>query len=213
MFSFPRSVWTLLPRMDISGNEYRTTVFKACRGVGVMYGVAEDVADACLFWASVSLEVPARTIGDALAAYEASKRPMEWSHDGEWVICQNASVLCDGPSVLDLVETGQRVRMVCDWPELLLLLARHRSWRLAGGVEISLDGIEWADALKATVMPDTGVLWLRPGQGGSSASVLSNRVTIDPHEWSRIKIFADKILVPADPANRQDAGAGLTDND
>ena len=31
--------------------------------------------------------------------------------------------------------------------------------------------------------------------------------------WLALQIFADQILVPADPTNRADAGAGLTDND
>ena len=31
--------------------------------------------------------------------------------------------------------------------------------------------------------------------------------------WGKLQAYADQIMVPADDANRADAGAGLTDND
>lgn len=195
----------------ISANQWRTSVLKACVGAYVARGVAEDIADACVVLLSLGRD-PLPELLPLIGDFSPDLKPANWAVDDKAWTVPCAHILVDGPSVVDLAETGKQVRCQVDDGLLLfgLCTARHLSHESGFDLMIGGNPIMTIDEI---------------GGGRVDVAVQMNRNIHRPKKnakpfpiptdenWDKLQRFAAEILVPADETNRADAGAGLTDND
>jgi hypothetical protein len=203
--------------LRLSANQWRTTIHKVCVGAGIARGNAEDVAEAGL--ALLGLQInPLDCLFYCLDQDRQSSSDLRWSHADESVKLMKVQVLHHGPSIVDLAQCGMVA--ACQIDDLMLLagLARARFHSHGARFQISTDGHTWRNL--APVIVDPGPrrrnmpVWLRlDAITDLQRPDLSNLISPSWDDWRRLLKLADKILVPADAANRADAGAGTTDND
>ncbi len=207
--------------IHISANQWRTSILKACVGVEVARGVAEDIADASLAILALG-QNPLKLLLDRLNAFQPSANHADtipnWPVVGETAQLGSLSVLRFGPSVIDMVQAKIICSCHIDNMTLLLGLAQARLHSHGIQFECSRDGTTWQTIEVAfsgkNVPAGAATCWLRASNSQTPHPFNMTRLPQPTREdWATLQGFANQILVPADDSNRADAGAGLTDND
>ena len=203
--------------LHISANQWRVTMLKACVGTQVARGVAEDVADGCMALLAAGHN-PLTPLLEALDSFDPTATPPSWPSNSEPADLGPVQVLHHGPSVIDMAHAGLTCRCEIDNMPLLLGLAQARLPSHGTVLELSADGSNWQGIRgvlrDGRALPDIGSTWLRMSDKLSPQPLKSTELPQPkPVNWAKLQTYADQIMVPADDANRADAGAGLTDND
>lgn len=200
----------------LSANQLKLTILKACIGVGVARGVAEDVADACLVLLSQGHD-PLRSMISCIKKHHVLRECRSPNRCLEMEL-GNSIVLTHGPSILDLAQAGSTVSCTIDCLILLLGLAEARFHCHGTRFELRRNGGKWFDVAEMLanidhVQQDVRITlrlreFIRP-----EPPVMKGLVRPSNQDWKEIEQLARSILVPADRSSRADAGAGVNDNE
>jgi hypothetical protein len=212
-------------------NEIEMTSFKAARGAGVPWGLAEEAGKAARWLAAHKLPaldalagmldlIDRRSYGDLTPVREGER----WVGRGGLLCAVNTGVtLCDRAEDL---AAGERFETGPIAYPLLVVPFVAAAQRAAGAAF----AVEWpgvsigVDEAGLHMMPDTDMLAvaadeliceLRPEalSGGVVAAEVAG-LAVDPALWARLTAYAHRTYVPASDASRErGAGAGLDDND
>lgn len=217
--------------MSFSLNEIETQTFKAARGAGLPWGMAEEAGKAARWLAAYRqpaldalaglLElIDRRTYGD-LAPVRQDQR---WvGREGLLCAVTAGITLCDRAEALAAGERFHTGRIAYPVLSLPFVAAAHG----ATGVPM---GVRWPGV---TIRIDSSGLYVAPDADvrsvaaeeyvceahsvepmGEAIQPHTNGPEIDPALWSRIGAFAQRTYVPASAQSRErGAGANLDDND
>ncbi len=196
-----------MKKLTVSANEFAVTVRKACIGIGVARGVADDIASGAVAAASRGLLILPSLL-DALDAF--TPRPATWQRAGNNWLAHRATALNDAPSIVDLATTGSAVSInSIDQPVLLLgcALAANDTY------SIQIGAAHWRDCSSISVQPNGPcAIRLRLTETGKPLTQPA-ALTVLQKDWQALEAYARLLLVPADAVTRGDAGAGTNDND
>ncbi|MEL6505250.1 MAG: hypothetical protein AAFQ10_12445 [Pseudomonadota bacterium] len=188
----------------LSNNQLVTTLCKACIGVGVARGIAEDISQALAKLGDNELNKAIEELNLALKAYDPNDKDLAKPQmiDRGYMFPE-ARLLHHGPSIVEwanAVGDGNEVILVSifDCPCCLEALVKFAEQpgqllRTKAGLELdfSIDRLEY--------MPP----------GGFYVS----RVELMQAEWDEILEYSRNTMVPSDASSQADAGAGDSDND
>ena len=193
--------------MICSANEIEAALRKAAVGAGYPTGLAISMAEAglwlCRHGADGLNAVLATTHGGAACAGFT----LEISGHTHTIRCAVAG-LC-GPSVFEMLVTGQAERIVLDGvdsPTLLAGFAGTIGAATGSSFEFSSDPHQAAPTTRIEIRWSPTPRYDPP--------VTRHGIEVDPAMWAAVNELAARTYVPAtDESRRQGAGAGLTDND
>lgn len=191
--------------MRVSRNELEMTARRAGLGVGLPFGLAEELGRA-------AAERPGDLVHvvDALDRDIVSPRldpaagPGGDPGIGHLAISAPCSVLATGPSIVDLLIAGTgSIRLQgLDVPELLPAYLGRLSREGGGVAEVAVG--------------DDGAITVRISatEGRSTSPAPTGEVEVEDSAWRRLSDHAARSLVPNDEHSRaKGAGAGLNDTD
>lgn len=182
--------------MKVSRNEIEMTARRAGLGIGLPFGLAEELGRA-------AAERPADLVHVVEALDRGIVTPRLDTAGRHPVISGACSVLAIGPSVVDLLIAGDSAVRIdeLDVPDLLPAYL-DRLPREQGGVATMTIGIDGS----ITVRISTAKAMISPTPAGE--------VEVDDTAWRRLAGHAAQSLVPNDEHSRaKGAGAGLNDTD
>lgn len=217
--------------MSFSLNEIETQTFKAARGAGLPWGMAEEAGKAARWLAAYRqpaldalaglLElIDRRTYGDLAPVRQdqrwVGREGLLCAVTAGITLCDRAEALADG----ERFHTGRIAYPVLSLP---FVAAAHG----ATGVPM---GVQWPgvtiriDSAGLYVAPDADVRSVAAEEYvcearsvepmGEAIQPHTNGLEIDPALWARIGAFAQRTYVPASAQSRErGAGANLDDND
>lgn len=215
-------------------NEIEMMVWKAARGAGLSWGLAEEMGQAARWLADHGFDW-APSLAAALEEAERldGELPPPVLSDGAWqpadAVAATSAVLC-GPLLSDLaggLTETQPVRLARVAHPLLMLPFAARSARDLGlGLALSIDGAAFSfsgDRAAGTALPaelklaEEVMLALHgpfgtPPQGPIPGAAPRRAIPAQP--LARLEAWVHRTYVPASAQSRlAGAGAGLTDND
>jgi hypothetical protein len=221
----------------LSLNEVESTVWKAARGAGLAWGIAEEFGQAARWMAAHGLDW-AQPVVTCLVEVERAKGHVSPPvlMDNTWQPAAGSAalspVLC-GPLISDLafqlVEVGAALRFsAMAQPNLLLPFVARAAEDLAIGLSLSWAGAEWfclGGEIRYTTLEfpplarsvaigsfGTGLPGALRGEPLRAAG--PQRGTIGPELLERLENWVRLTYVLASAESRlAGAGAGLTDND
>ncbi|MEM1039054.1 MAG: DUF3726 domain-containing protein [Pseudomonadota bacterium] len=210
--------------VDLSRNEFLSTVQKACVGAGSDSALAADIANACLELEAAGLASLAHLLPllEAAAHLPARMAAQPYAHSQNGFFTHEVVMLRNGASAMDHLCLATLTVAQCD--DLVLLAALIVSGCRARGrfARIIAPGIPWAHLDHAYVVtaPErlVGPITVRfvPVEDHAALGLppLPARLSVGMAHWAALKAAADAVLVPANDTTRlRDAGAGLNDND
>ncbi|MEL6735372.1 MAG: DUF3726 domain-containing protein [Pseudomonadota bacterium] len=210
--------------VDLSRNEFLSTVQKACVGAGSDSALAGDIAVACLELEAAGLDSLAHLLPllEDTSHLPARMASQSYAHSQNGFFTQQVVMLRNGASAMDHLCLATLTVEHCD--DLVLLAALLLSGCRARGrfARIIAPGIPWAhlDHAYLAAAPGrlVGPITVRfvPVEDHAELSLppLPARLGVSITHWAALKTAAAAVLVPADDTTRlRDAGAGLNDND
>ncbi len=202
----------------LSDNEVESLCFKAARGAGLDWGLAEEAGQATRWLAAHGVDGPTTLLHHLLAAKD---RPASVPPSLALLEPQSSEPLCPihlGAALSDLGQLRSVIEVGPVAAPMLLLpfLARIAG---AGGVELGFEGGSvsvGSGGIKGDVarlaMANAARVILAPiGQGPALQS--GTRVALEKSTVGGLSALAMETTVPATEQSRSDAGAKIDDND
>lgn len=182
--------------ISLSLNEVETLAAKVSRGVGLDWGLAEDVgraarrlAEAGRPWADAILGLasdPGPALTGALLADDPPAAPTSID-------------VVASPSLAVAMAAGALEPLQFRWPNAEMVVARGR---IALAVGAGLD------------CPDTAILSVAPVREPTATVAAAETPCVDERTFRALELIALRTTVPASARSRlAGAGAGITDND
>jgi len=215
----------------LSRNEAASLCYKAVRGAGMSWGLAEEAGQAAAWLVQRGLDGP-RNLADHLLA--AANRPWveicpeirasEWSSRTGTPLCPIAlgATLSDFAALpaTPFASRGLTTSAVSR-PVLVLPFLAHVAETLGTNVRVSWTGgaadigrggtvhgnpVDLADRERAALHIQSGL----PVKGAAFAAPMAR---VDPNTLEKLNAFAMKTTVPPSDRSRDGAGSGTSDND
>ena len=192
--------------MDYSLNEYEALAYKAARGCGLAWGLAEEAGKAVRTLSALGLE-------SAPILLEALENPTNQS------VLEMGTQLCDSPDELSKITFSGPVNtpgillafialataasdqcVYCKWDNFEVYLKNQELFA------VSLEGLNITTTLSLSI----GIAKTPKGQ----KQVALDRAIISDHHYEKLTALAFNTYAPSTEASRiAGAGAGLNDND
>jgi len=210
--------------VDLSRNEFVSSVQKACQGVGADAALASDIAMGCLELRAAGLE----SLSHLLPLLQNTKPDRAgpshepYAHSQNGYFTPDVTLLRNGSSVMDHLCLATVTVGACDDCVLLAAMIQNGCAMRGRFTRIIAPGIGWSvlDHAYLAAAPGrlTGPLTFRfvpvDDHGDLAYPPAQSRVLVPVKLWADLQKAAAAVLVPADDATRlRDAGAGLNDND
>jgi hypothetical protein len=213
--------------MIVSLNEIESLSYKAARGAGMSWGLAEEAAFATR-WLAIRNANWSQLLLSLLERYAETAPPS--LTDTEMHSTRPGAAVCPihaGAAIADLLQITKCVTLYDVLSPVWLLPFGHR--RTGVGADVNITWSTGACALRAAGTVELPMLtlpnrldWLRiercafaqPSADVAAPPAMPQGVPADPAELAKIDAWAARTYVPASLQSRlAGAGAGLSDND